>query len=385
MNPILQTEILAIFSGIEDNRQHNILHPLPEVLFLVLCGIMSDCESLESINDFGNDKIEWLRNYLPYKNGIASPDTIARVLGRLSPEDMAACIQSWAKKYFSPKKDCLLQIDGKSLCGTANNKEKQTKLEEGGKRANHLLHLWCSEMGLCLSQQEVPSKSHESKNVEKLLSNLDITGCTVSMDAIFCQKNISQIISSKQANYVLCVKKNSREVHDCLVQLFEEKEQNGSVLSKKQEKTEGSRIEERTYTVLPIETKAKLWQGWENVNTLVKCDRYRKTAFQEEKQTVYYITSLQSDVDKISQSIREHWRIENSLHWQLDISFGEDSSTLRQEKAAINLSAIRKMVLNLFNLAPFKGKLSILRMRKKCLMNDNFRAQCLDFWNNTTF
>lgn len=373
--------IVKILSKVRDSRRYNKTYPLEEILFLVMSALFSENDDWEEISEFGKDNLLWLREYYPYKNGIPSPYTLNRVMGIIKPKEIAKCLEEIALSGLSVKGK-VLQIDGKTLRGSATSLEKQTPKEKGGKRAKHLLNVWCAEAGICITQQEVGEKANEITGFEELIESLEIEGCTITIDAMFCHPKLLTKITKKQAKYIVPVKKNNKMLLSEISKNFEERRE---LLESSSQKGKGhGREEERICTVLESSVLSKeILAQWPQLKTIVEIKSFRKTAYKENRFKRYYISSVEESAEKMAALVRNHWSIENHLHRVLDVVFGEDSSAKRAKNAATNMSAIRKMAVNFFRKTKDIHKSKTKRIRRKCLLDKDLRTEMLDsFFNN---
>lgn len=374
--------LISILHRVVDPREAaGTKYPLVEILFLVVSAVMSDCDTWEEIHDFGEAKLDWLRQYLDYERGIPSPDTINRVLGIISPKSLESCLVSWSTEGITLPDGSLLQIDGKTLRRSATSLEQQTPKAEGGRKATHLLHVWSDALGICLAQKEVEGKQNEKSALPGILELLDIKGCIVTLDAIFCNRQVAEAIVSKKADYVLAVKHNHKLLYQGIESCFETHAQD--LPSIPLEKVHG-RQESRQYQVLDANLlDEQLRKDWPKLRTIVKMVSHRKEAYKAHRTTTrYFVTNLEPQVDKIMSAIRSHWSIENKLHWQLDVTFGEDASRKQQNNVAGNFSVLRKITLHILKNIPGVKKRSVRGRRKNCLMSDDFRKLAMDSFLN---
>jgi predicted transposase YbfD/YdcC len=373
-------KLVEVFSGIKDPRiERSKIYPLNEILFLTICAVISDCNAWDEIEDFGIDKLKWLRKYLPFQTGIPSHDTINRVMGLVDKRIFEQAFHDWATLGLVLPNGSILNFDGKSMRGSANKAEQQVAHIDGGKSAKHIVHAWCGELRLCLGQYEVDEKSNEIKAIPQLLDLLDISGCIVTIDAMGCQKAITEQIVEKGADFVIGVKDNQPNLRKAIETTFERiGGERQAELSNTEENESHSRIESRTcivvgYEELPKETR----ELWPAVKSIVKLISIRKSKGSEDEfESRFYISSCSVDAKQMGKYIRQHWSVENSLHWVLDVSFHEDRSKKQANNAASNFSIILKMGLNLLNQVEGK-KTSMSGKRKKCARSDEFREKAL--------
>jgi predicted transposase YbfD/YdcC len=352
------------FEEIKDTRQEwKIKHKLIEILVTGISAVISGCEYFEDIADYCRVKCEWFREKmgLELANGTASHDTYQRVLEIIEPKEFEKCFVKWVASIRKKTKDEIVSIDGKTVCGSGDEANP----------AIQMVSAWANANRLVLGQVKVNDKTNEIKAVPELLEILYLKGCIVTIDATGCQKEISEKITAKKADYVFSLKKNHPDLYNDVKFYF------ANEAIKKIKVTEDKkhgRIEKREYY---LETNTDWLSGrneWTNLNGIgmVKSTVSEKDKIREE--TRYFITSLMS-VDLFAKSVRQHWGIENSLHWCLDMVFHEDDCQVRAGNAAENFAVIRHIALNILKNYPIK--MSLARKRRKCLYDSDFMADVL--------
>ena len=336
---------------------------------------MSGLQEWEEMVDFGELKQEWLRKYRPFVNGIPSHDTLNRVMGLIKHDEFEAFFAVWAAGLAGSLSGKLINIDGKKLRGSVNKLEQQLPKKDGGKSAVHLVEAWCSELNLCLGQVKTEDKSNEITAIPALLDMLELGQSIISIDAMGCQKTIAAKIVEKEADYILALKSNHETLHRNVTQLFENKQ---VVESNAQQNIGHGRIETRTCRMISAEMlpNATDWIGLKNL-VEIPSERTEVTTGNTAIEYRYYLTSLDETVVKLNQLVRQHWGIENKLHWAMDVQFGEDSSQKQSNNVPQNLALIRRCVLNL--LKSFPENISVNRKISKCAISDDYRQKILDF------
>lgn len=374
--------LIESFRSVPDPRlDRSKLYPLIEILFLTTSAVLSGFEEWDEIVDFGEEKLSWLRKYLPYANGIPSHDTVNRVISLIDYRFFETCFIHWATMDIELPQGTLISIDGKKLRGSATKKEQQLPHLQGGKSAIHLVHAWCHDLQMCLAQYKTETKSNEITAIPVLLDFLEISGCIISIDAMGCQKTIAEKIIDKQADYIFGLKGNQEALSLAAFTAF--KEQDAQAQRNKDEQTEQNhgRKEMRSCRILPAEMLPDWGQGadWKGLKSIIQIQSQRSVLASGvvEKETRYYLSSLSVDAATFNLLVRSHWNIENQLHWSLDVIFGEDQSRKRIRNVAQNFSTIRKMALNL--LKAMDEKISINRKRNKCALSDQYREKTFGF------
>jgi len=260
----------------------------------------------------------------------------------------------------------VVAIDGKALRGTR---------EAGKATVVHMVSAWASANNLVLAQRKVDAKSNEITAIPKLLAALELSGTVVTIDAMGCQRAIAEKIVGKNADYILAVKENQGH-------LLEEIKDSFQMLAADAVQTEidcaHGRVERRRCSViadLSLIEKAREWSSLQGL-VRIESERYHKAAGKTEREIRYYITSLKPDARRLNKAIRQHWGIENKLHWALDVSFGEDLDRKRQQNSAQNFSLLNRMALNLLR-QDKSTKLGIKGKRLKAGWDNDYLLQLL--------
>ncbi|HEX3587859.1 MAG TPA: ISAs1 family transposase [Candidatus Angelobacter sp.] len=329
---------LKYFAELRDPRvERTREHLLEEILLIAIAAVLSGADSWNEIEDYGKAKFDWLKTFLQLPAGVPSHDTFNRVIAALDPAELEKGFVAWVRSIAQLTAGEVVSIDGKTLCGTR---------ERGKPALVHMVSAWANSNNLVLGQRKVEEKSNEITAIPKLLAALELSGTVVTIDAIGCQKNIAQQISSKQADYILAVKENQghllADIRDSFRMLP------ADAVSEQIDCGHG-RVERRTCAViadLSLMEQAEQWPSLRGV-VRIEAERYHKATGRSERETRYYITSLLPHAARLNQAIRQHWGIENKLHWALDVSFSEDLDRKRQKHAAQNFSLLNRIALNL--------------------------------------
>jgi predicted transposase YbfD/YdcC len=354
-------ELLGYLSIIQDPRiERSKLHKLEDVLFLVVCAVLCGCDTWEAIYEFGKDRVEWLRKYIRLEHGIPSADTLARVFSLIDPEEFEQAFRNWVFSLYEVKDEQIIAIDGKRVRNTHDNRY--------GRGAIHMVSAYATEVGLVLGQVKTADKSNEIRAVPELLDALKLKGCVITLDAMGCQKDIVKKITERGGDYVISLKGNQGQLHQD-VKLFFESIDKGQLKKVKldsithTEKGHG-RIEERCYQITDhidwLENKA----NWSGLRSIGRVDSMREINGVVSRESRYFISSLPGAAQRFSKAVRQHWAIENNLHWQLDVTFNEDKLRARMRNAAQNLTILRRMILNVLKQdKTSKASLNIKRMK----------------------
>lgn len=344
-------------------KKHNLL----DILVISVCAFVCGADDFEDIALYGTQKESFLRTFLELPNGIPSHDTFNRVLKFLDTDAFADSLYRWSKEILSTFNEEYTQIniDGKVLRATAKSGHKKSGL--------CLLSAWVSDHKLMLGQQKVDSKSNEKTAVPDLLNSLDLKDSLVTIDAIACDVKNADIIISKQEHYILALKKNNKHIYQ---QVSERFAQIKTQLPKNEHIDFGNgRIETRTCYVEKDLTLYDDLVPWNHLKSIIVIESKREIKDKISFETRFYLSDLILNPKEFNQYIRNHWSIENKLHWQLDVTFREDLQRTQTGNAPENLAIVRKLSLQLLN--KITDKESIKSRRKLAGWNDQYLIEML--------
>jgi len=336
-------DIFTIFRALTDPRQvKKVDHPLTEMMVIALCGAICGVDYWTDLERFARLKEDWFRRFLTLEHGIPSHDTFGRVFAQLDTEEFHDCLQQWIDSLAICLKDQGVHIDGKTLRRSFDSACDRSALQ--------LVSAWASSESLCLGQIAVDENSNEIDAVPKLLKMLELTGAVVTLDAMHCQKATAKKIREKEADYILTVKGNQSTLKKSIGDLFEQHAENGfrdrRVRTHKTTERNHGRDEFRAYTVAPAPAAIREL-GWADVKTVGMVYRERTINGKTSEELIYFISSLPPKVRTIAKHVRDHWKVENQLHWSLDVTFAEDASRIRTGSGPEITGAFRRMALSL--------------------------------------
>lgn len=363
--------LLNAFSTIADPRKDiNITYDLLDIIFITLAGVLSGAEGWSEIHQFAHEKLHWLRKYRKFESGIPSEDTISRVIRAIDPAALNSAFMSWVNSVREVSGQPLIAIDGKTL-----------KLSRDGEKHNalHSITVWCQQNDLVLAQMKSVGKKNEQQSVFEILDLLTIQGAIITVDAMNSQKKIAQKIVDGKADYILCIKNNHKHLKQEIQAYFHKIQRDEPHLISQYEEVDAGhgRIEIRRCQTLVANSWITELQEWASVQTVVLLERTRinkKTSQQETEQQVY-ISSLVNNAQQIEPLIRQHWGVENKVHWLLDVVYREDNCRIRKGDGAENVAIMRRFCLNLAKLHPRKS--SMKSKVKQAGWSDDFRGEIL--------
>jgi predicted transposase YbfD/YdcC len=360
--------------SIEDFRmERKKLHPAENIVFITVLAVICNATDWEEIVDFAKFRKEYLSKYLDLKNGIPSHDTFNRFFALFNPKKFQNLFIGWLCELLNVemKGGNQIAIDGKSSRATASKSSEML----------HLLNAYLVNKRCVLGQEKTADKSNEIAAIPLLLDVLDLKDAVVSIDAMGCQKSIAEKIIENEADYFLAVKQNQKTLHEDIESAFKvfKKDDKNYFLS---QEINGSRVEQRSCKVmsdLSHISEEFRWKGLKKI-VMIETQTYLKSEEKTRSERRFYITSKDSVPEEYLKISRNHWAIENHLHWGLDVIFQEDKSRKRRNNVGENFSIILKVILNLLKEKQMQNKkISIKRMRKIAAWDLEYLRFLLDF------
>jgi len=361
----------AHLQGLEDKRRGaGKRHKLIDILTIAICGIICGADDWNGIEEYGQAKEEWLRQFLELPHGIPSHDTFGRVFSWLDPVAFEQSFLSWVQTVMKVTEGQVIAIDGKTL--------RRSHDHANGKEAIHIVSAWAEKNCLVLGQVKVDEKSNEITAIPALLRILEISGCIVTTDALGCQQEIASTVIERGGDYLLALKENQSQLYEDVTDLFKGAEEVKFLdvehtYAKTTNKNHG-RIEIRECWAIsdPDFTHYLLgFENWKGLRTLIKVTAHRQMQGETTTEDRYFISSLKTPAKRILKVVRGHWGIENGLHWVLDIAFREDESRVRKDHAPENLAILRHIALNLLKQDTSK-KVGIKNKRLVAAWNNDY-------------
>lgn len=336
-------EFLAHFVELTDPRKdRGKNHQLLDMVALALCGTICGANSWADIERFARAHQDWFEQFLSLPQGIPSHDTFGRVFARLDTTQFQQCLGRWVEQLQLQLDGQTVAIDGKTLRGSHDRAAEQEAL--------HIVNAWANQVNFCLGQISVESKANEIPAVRELLEILNLKGAVVTADAMHCQKATAQKIIDQEADYILQVKENQSTLLKAITEEFDRHaETNYSNRRVRQvSTTEQNRGRTETRTCIVAPAPASLKQNWIGLQTIGVIHRVRELADgTQSAELSYFISSLPPKVREHAKHLRNHWRVENSLHHTLDVTFTEDASRIRQGNGPDITAALRRLALSI--------------------------------------
>jgi predicted transposase YbfD/YdcC len=369
-DPQPDVSIRKFFAKVKDPRRlHRRRHNLQDIIVIALCAIIAGAQDWQEIETFGRKRRDWLERFLDLANGIPSHDTFERVFDRIKPAAFQACFRKWVEAIRSVLKIKHVAIDGKTLRGSGSARLGPL----------HLVSAWATAQQLSLGQVAVDTKSNEITAIPLLLELLDLNGALVTIDAMGCQKEIAAKIVAGGGDYALTVKDNQPHLLEDIQACFEQALENDCTdvahdVYEKRSRGHG-REEYRRYTVLYTPEAIRHREEWVGLAAIGMCYSERTIAGETTSEARYFIGSKKARARFYAAGLRNHWGIENSLHWQLDVTFKEDANRVSRRNGAENLALLRRLTLCLLKAHP--EKLSIAKKRFAAALDTEFLEEIL--------
>jgi predicted transposase YbfD/YdcC len=369
--------LVRFFDDLPDPRSEvNRLHRLGDVIVIAVCAVMATADGPTAIANWAKLNERWLRKHLALPNGIPGKDTFRRVLGLLNPVAFQQCFQQWLEALSpavggEPGDKPHIAIDGKTMRRSHDRKK--------GLGPMHIVSAWASDRGITLGQVATEEKSNEITAIPQLLDLIDVEGAIVTIDAAGCQKNIAAQIVDGKGDYVLALKGNQGKLFEDVSWLLDCLMRNDFAdcpVSCCVEAEEGhGRVEERRYYQITAPDDLHGRSQWKGLKTIGVAVRIYHENGVEKMDTRYFLSSLRRNGKQFANAVRNHWAIENTLHWSLDMTYREDESRVRNRTFAENLSWLRRMTLSLIKQHP--GKHSNIMKRRMAGWSVDFLMQLL--------
>lgn len=361
--------LYTMFSQLEDPRLERCrLHLLEDIIMLVLCGTIAGAQHYHELASYAHYKHDMLKEFLRLPNGIPSSVTLWRVFERLESSALESCLRQYGRTILAELENKHISVDGKQMRGTGSNQEGNLQV----------VSAWLNGEGLTLGQQTVDSKSNEKAAIPKLLEQLDVTNSLISIDAIGCSPGIAEQIIGEQADYLLALKANNGFLYEQVRDRMDRALAGypGDDLHTEVDFGHG-RLERRSCYVSDQLQWIDEAADWKGLSSIAVVESERESKGQSTVQRRYYLCSIaNATAQQVLHWSRNHWGIENNLHWVLDVAFGEDSSKVNRGQGAINLATVRKLAMRVIQ-EDKQMKGSFKTKRKVAGWNDDYMKSIL--------
>lgn len=360
------------FTELTDPRRRKVIYPLLNVVVIAVCAVIGGADDFVAIAEFGRKKRAWLAKFLDLKNGIPSHDRFNAILAAIKPAEFEKCLLSWITALHDVTDGQVIAIDGKTL--------RRSFDASSNKSAIHMVSAWATQNHISLGQVVVDAKSNEITAIPKLLEILELSGSLVTIDAMGCQVEIARKIIHVKADYCLAAKGNQPTLHQGIVDFFSDHLEDDFARVKvrrheTKEKRHG-RKEIRWYFICPVPDDLPDRSRWSQLKAIGIVISNTQRDGKDCSEVRYYILSKYLSGCRFAAAVRSHWGIENSLHWQLDVTFQEDQSRIRKGHADTNFSILRRTALSLLK-NESTLKLGIKNKRLTAAWDDTYLAKVL--------
>jgi predicted transposase YbfD/YdcC len=362
------TVFLQYFKDMPDHRQAGkVVYPLNEILLLCLLAVLAGAETFTDIARFGEKKLALLRRFRPFIHGTPAHDHLGDIFATLDAGAFRRCFVAWVSALIKTPAD-VIAIDGKT--------SRRSGSRKNAKEPIHMVSAFAARQRLVLGQVAVAEKSNEIVAIPALLDMMAIEGAVVTIDAMGCQRAIAQKIKDKKADYIIALKGNQGTLQED-VKLFAAEQkardfQDTTVTRHETLDGEHGRIEMRKYTAIHDVGWLQQRHGWPGLAGVLMVESTRELPGKTERETRFYITSLTLPAEAVGPMIRDHWAIENSLHWIMDMVFRDDQCRVRTDNAPANFVTLKHMASNLIRRDPGKDSQRLKRMT--AAWDDDFLA-----------
>ncbi|WP_462156296.1 ISAs1 family transposase [Pseudoalteromonas piscicida] len=361
--------IITHLEWIENPRTDvNIKHNLVDVLFLTLSAVLSGADGWKSIQEFGELQLDWLRQHRPFEHGIPKRHCIANIIKALNTDALLKALLDWINSRREEAQKPHIAIDGKVLRGC---------WKDNVYNALNVVSAFDVDNGLALYQQAAKNKGQEGQIARDIIDILACKGCIVTLDALHCQTKTLESIVKNKGDFIIQVKANQRNLHDAIAEHFKTHyDSMGSHEEAQSNCNAHGRGESRLVMQLPIKLPQKLKEKWPHVKTVIEVARGRKLGDKTSYTSHFYVSSLAVEPELVAKAIREHWHIENRLHWVLDVVFKEDKLKVADPDGAAHIALFNRVCLNIIRQHQSK-KDSLAAKRRGAAWNGDFRTELL--------
>lgn len=359
------------FKDLEDPRQAGkIEHTLETIMTITICAVVCGADTWEDIADFGKAKKDWFSGFLDlHDDKTPSPNTIARLFHNIKAKEFERCFLQWINTIARKFGKDYIAIDGKTL--------RRSYDKKSDKAAVHMVSAWSSKNHCVLGQTKTEAKSNEITAIPELLKVLEIENSIITIDAMGTQKKIATAIVDNNGDYILAVKGNQPKLENDITDYFNNVDLDELNSYEENDKNHG-RIENRKYYISNDLNNISTKESWSNLTSIGMTISTRNIDGKISEQTKYYISSCKADIKTFSEATRQHWGIENSLHWCLDVGFNEDDCRIRKGFASENLAVVRHIALTMIK-KENTSKRGVVGKRFNAAINNKYMEKVLNW------
>src|SRR3954462_11070499 len=344
--------LAACCTGLEDPRETSRCdHQLIDILVIAVCAVIACAKSWEDIALYGRSKQAWLATFLALPNAIPSHDTFRRVFMLIDPDAFERVFLAWVRSGFTPDeagpdRPRQVAVDGKTL--------RHSRDRGKGWHPLQLVSAYATEHGITLGQAAVPVGAGELAAAPALLEGLDLAGCLATLDAGFCHKELVGKLRARDADYLVCLEGNQRTLHAAVRAWFEARcfargAPDHLPADDSADGGHGRLVRRRVFACRELDALPGL-RAWPDVRAVLAVETtrsHRRGRFGTTTEVRYFLTSAELDAVRLGRAVRKHWRVEDGLHWVLDVVFAEDACRVAERRAARNLACLRRIALHL--------------------------------------
>ena len=349
-------------------------YKLWDIVCVIILAVLSNCNEWEEIYYFAKAHKKWLKSFLKLTGGIPKPSTYERIMAIIDSHELNnICVEFMfrlIKLPLNPQYD-FYYFDGK----VDKSSGRKTNAKNEIIKNLNVLNVYSDLLSMCIDQEMIEEKTNEITAIPDVIKRLNIKGVICTWDALNTQKNTVKAVVEGKGDYVGALKGNQGTFYQDVIDYFDEDRlliiESGyeGAYKKEIEKSHSQVITYEYYQTEKIEWYAdvKEWEGLKSIGLVVKTSENKRGEKIIEKR--YYISSLLLDIYNFSKAIRNHWNVENKLHWQLDFTFRSDENTTMNKRALFNLQIIKKFALNILNLVKEEYKCSLKKIRFQIGLN----------------
>ena len=351
-----------------------------DIIICTILAVLFNANDWEDVHDFVENHYKWLREFLLMTGGIPCTKTYERVFAIIDSKELEAIFTEFLLTIsLSSTDNDIINLDGRVNRGSSRN---ETGYNDKAKPLN-VLNAYSNKYGICLASEQIDDKTNEITAIPDILKRFNVKGNVITWDALNTQTDNVEAVVNLKGDYVVPIKGNQGNFYNDLILYFDEKKlemikagQTGTAYLDYKEKRGENLIHYEYY-----QTEDVKWyfdrKKWKKLNSIGLVKKTIETGKETKVEYRYYISSLFLNIELFSNAIRNHWSVENKLHWHLDFTFKQDDNNTVNKKALMNLELVKKLCLGILNkVKPFYNNISLRRIRK--ILSYNFEKGLVD-------